>query len=309
MIKRRIVGVLAPVAMTGAWVVLGATPASAAPDCKVIVTNVVNRPDNGHGTGGAPLAGYWADDTHKRTVTVCREPAPSATATAAAAKSVQVPSEIYTAKAVDDGTFVTRAGATLSPNNGVSLIGGRKGKMFGTFEFVIEAPANWQFFDASAFDGKTITGDPRSSDSDGNPTTSQWVNSWWGQAEVKVVFNEKNWSWLYWLCGERPSRDNLAGFKGEFWWDAAHPASNDGQTALAGDIRGVQVCPTPSSVSPTATATPTVTATPVGNTDDGESLPLTGAPVLGVALVGGAILLVGWAVRRYGRKRNIQFKA
>lgn len=307
--NRKWLHLVAASAMLSTGFVLVAAPASAAPDCKTVTTNIVNRPDNGHGTGGSPQPGYWADDTHTRVITICREPAPSASPTVAA-RAIPVQSEMYVAKGVDNGTFVTRAGATLSPNNGVSLVGGVKGKMNGSFSWKIEAPANWNFFDPSKQAGKTITGDPRTSPTDDNPTTSEWINGWWPGAEVKPVFQD-NWSWIYWLCGNQPSRTNLAGFRGEYWWDAAHPASNDGQTPLSGDIRGVQVCPTPSSASPSASVTvsPSVTTTPVGNTDGGESLPLTGAPVIGLLAVGGALAIAGLVARIYGRRRKTKFQA
>lgn len=300
---RKLLGTLIPVVLAGTWIAVGAAAASAAPtsDCKTVVTNVVDRPDNGHGTGGTPQPGYWALDTHKRTVTVCRMPAPTATADVKA-KAIVVAAEEYTAKGVDDGTFVTKAGATLSPNNGQPLVGGRKGKLYGTFEWTITAPANWQFFDASKQAGKTVTGDPKTSAVDDNPGTAEWINGWWPGADVKPVF-KNNWSWLYWLCGDHPGR-NLAGFKGEYWWDAASAISNDGQSKLAGDILGKQVCPTPSSVTPTVTATATVPPVEVSN-----NLPTTGKPIVGLVVVGVVTILLGGAAIRLARRRNTRFTA
>lgn len=282
---RRILTALG-LAVTSSIITLSAVPAHAAPapDCKTVVTQVVNRPDNGHGTGGSPQPGYWADDTHKRTVTICRQaPAP------AAKVAGQVEFENYTAKAVDDGTFVTRAGATLSPNNGASLVGGVKGKFYGTFQWEVQAPANWNFFNPSDVADKTVTGDPRASDTDNNPTTSQWINGWWPGADVKIEFLD-NWDWLYWLCGDRPNLKVRGGYHGEYWWDAAVPASNDGQTVLAGDIRGKQKCPTPSaSASASASVSPSVTVstTPVAG------LPVTGVDTGTIVWVGIGLLTLG----------------
>lgn len=289
-----------------------ASPANAEPvqDCKTVVTSVVNRPDNGHGTGGTPQPGYWADDTHKRTITICREvhASPSASVT----PKLVVPSDNYTAKGVDDGTFVTRAGAHLSPNDGMPLAGGVKGKLYGTFEWKITAPANWQFFDASKFDGKTVTGDPKASDSDDNPSTSMWVNGFWGKGvETHIVFNEANWSWLYWLCGSKPDLKDLAKYRGEYWWDAGSQLSNDGTTHLAGDIHGRQVCPSPSA-SPSASVAPSASATaapvPGGQSGSG-SLPVTGAPIPIVAGTGAVLAAVGAFLFWRTRRNRVRFAA
>jgi hypothetical protein len=164
----------------------------------------------------------------------------------------------YSAEVEDVGTFVTKAGATLSPNAGAALIGGMPGTMEGGFTANFTAPAHWCSFDASNLDGKTVQGDKA-------PSTPTWVPSMFGLERTAI---NDDWEWTYKTCTEQ-------------WWDAADEASNDGQSEEAGDITGL-ACPTP---TPT-TAPPTVVP-------NAEQLPVTGASVGGVVAVGGGLVLTG----------------
>lgn len=283
-------------------VAVSAAPAAAADDCKTVVTNVVNRPDNGHGTGGSPQPGYWADVTLTRTVKICRVPDKAA----ADAKTVPVPTWTYHATVVDDGTLVTRGGPTLSPNAGIALAAGVKGTVKGFFEVDFTAPADWQFFNKAKLHGKTVTGDPKASPADGNPTTTEWVPSLWSAGFVGTGspsgFNGKTWEWRYKTCNES-------------WWDAADPASADGTTDAAGDITGAKPCPAPSaSASVSVSASPSVSASapPVVDTPPaaGGGLPVTGPPVGVLVGVGAAAVLAGVALLLFVmRRRRVAFEA
>lgn len=270
-----------------------AVPANAAdpaPETKTVTTNLVDHEDRGH---GSPPPAVWALDTFTRGVTITGGPfyvLPSTEDTEAsvAAKIVETQKEKpeytlcdvvkylhlkwnYHAVVKDNGTFVTVAGDTLSPNAGAPLAGDVPGTMTGGFTADLVAPAHWCTFDASDLDGKTVEG------SDG-PTTPTWVSSLFGSDETAI---NDDWAWTYKTCVEQ-------------WWDAADEDSSDGTTEAAGDITG-KPCPT--------TPAPT-TVTVVANA---PQLPVTGASVttfvaagVGLVLVG-AGLLVGLSVFRRRR--------
>jgi hypothetical protein len=252
----------------------------AEPETRTVTTHVVNREDHGH---GSPPPAVWALDTFDRTVTLTGGPG-YVLPTAAAAETADAPtidSQIaetkkeypqftlcdlvkhlhliwaYHAVVEDDGTFVTKAGATLSPNNGAALLGGMPGTMEGGFTADLLAPAHWCTFDASDLDGETVDG----SDA---PSTPTWVPSLFG-SERKAINDD--WAWTYRTCIEK-------------WWDAADEDSNDGQSEEAGDITGLP-CPT----TPAPTTPPVVI-------NQGQ-LPVTGASVTSVIGVGAGLVLTG----------------
>lgn len=207
------VGVLAIVAGT----LLAVSPANAAVEenCKTIVSTVVDRPDNGHGSPS-----NWALDDFTRTVKVCHVPAPVPTL-AVAENVVPVQSWNYHVTVTDSGTFDTIGGAHRSPNNGNALLGGVHGTLKGGFTADVEAPADWQFFNPGALDGKTFTGTPGTEA--GGPTTSTWVKALWtdGIGEGSKFIND--WAWVYKTCNE-------------YWIDAVK--TEGGTTSAAGDITG-----------------------------------------------------------------------
>lgn len=287
------VATLGLISSTGA-VLVGVTPASAAEDCKTTVTNL-SRPDHGHGTVNG---GFWANLVIKRTTKFCVVPAEQGPAV----KAVAPPATVhYHVVVTDEGTFTTIAGATLSPNNAMPLTGGVKGKVRGGFSQDLWAPAGWLNYQGN-YDGQSFAG------LDNPTTTGKWVAAVWG-GEVKTEGLNNDWGWVYWTCSDSFDLRKLKDFKGEYWWDAASPASDDGQSVLAGDITGKRACPSASpsaSVTPTGTPTqPNPTTTPVGTSD---SLPLTGAPI--ATLVGSAIALMlvgGFLIRLALRRRMAKF--
>jgi LPXTG-motif cell wall-anchored protein len=167
-----------------------ASPANAAtPDCKTVTSNLVNRPDNGN-------HGIWSNDTFTRTVEVCVVPPPSTPALQA--DSVEVQTWKYHAKVTDSGTFVTLAGAHLSPEHGNALLGGVNGKIVGGFTADFTAPHDWGFWNGAAFDGKTLTGAAGGS----NPTTSDWVKALWSDGFKGSSIND-DWTWTHTTCNEQ----------------------------------------------------------------------------------------------------------
>jgi hypothetical protein len=265
-------------------VVAGATaPAYAdpAPETKTVTTHVVDRKDHGH---GSPPPATWALDTFDRTVTITGGPVYVLPGTdnevpevsAEIAETRQKMPEItlcdlvkylhltwkYHAEVKDLGTFVTLAGATLSPNAGAALLGGVHGTLKGGFSADFTAPAHWCTFDASELDDETIEGDDA-------PSASRWVSSMFDKFDGSSINDD--WWWTYTTCVEK-------------WWDAADKDSDDGQSDEAGDITGLP-CPTTPAPS---TPVPTVIV-------NAPQLPVTGASVTTMAAVGSGLLLVGIA--------------
>jgi hypothetical protein len=223
--RRAIGGAIALTLGTAYGATLGGGPAGAEPlpDCKTVTTNIVDRPDNGHGTGnpGAGLTGYWADVTGTRTVKVC-------VVVPQVAALVAVDGATYTATVVDSGTLVTRGGDMLSPNKGVKLLAGLKGTWNGGFEATYTAPAptspgvwpNWTPENIPA----TVTGDPRTSDVDSNPTNGSWLQALYTGTKLISDNLTSAYSWTYTTCNEQ-------------WIDAED--NKDGQGEGAGDITGL----------------------------------------------------------------------
>lgn len=258
----------------------GVAQAEAPPDCKTTVTNL-NRPDHGHGTING---GYWANLSIKRTTTICVVVPDVSTNT------VQPPAEAhYKATVKDVGTFVTIAGATLSPNNAAALAGGTNGKVLGGFTQDFEGAAGWLKYHGN-YNGQTYSGI-------NNPVlTGKWVEGVYGGDDFKSRRLNDDWSWRYWTCAEE-LKSAL-----EFWWDAADPASSDGTTEAAGDITG-KACPATPTPTPTPSASASAT-TPV------VSLPVTGSQTSALAFVGGAAVLVGVIVLLFSLlRRRIRFEA
>lgn len=218
---KRTLALLGAVALGTAWVAILATPAGATEtaDCKTVKTNFVNRPDNGHGSGGSgALPGYWADVSGIRTVEICVQPQIEPKKA-----EVVVTGALFTAKVSDHGTFVSKGGNTLSPNNGTKLLAGVKGTWDGGFtaKFVApkpSAPGVWPYFDVSNLNNKTLTGMAART-----PSHDQWIRSMWSNdADVKGDFI-KDYSWLYKSCNEQ-------------WLET--DKNHDGMDNSAGDITG-----------------------------------------------------------------------
>jgi LPXTG-motif cell wall-anchored protein len=280
--KLRMIGAVGALILAASTVALTAGPAQAVepkPEHKTVTTKVTDRPDGGN-------HGVWATDSITRKVVLTGGPGyvlPDAAAKVAQARSAQPDVTIctlvekfglswnYTAKVTDKGTFVTVDGK--SPNAGKDLKAGTKGTVEGSFTATFTAPAHWCTFDPKALQGKTVKGDQA-------PKTSEWVKSLFTAGFDGNSIND-DWSWTYTTCAEK-------------WWDAADPASNDGETDAAGDITGM-VCvePTPSNPAP-----PAVEPAPGA----GGGLPVTGTSVPLFAGGGLALLVIGagavWLTRR-----------
>jgi LPXTG-motif cell wall-anchored protein len=198
-----------------------------APDCKTVASTLTNHPDNGHGTGGTPGAGHWADVSGTRTVKVCAVPA------GPVAEKVAVQEGTFVAVVVDDGTFVTQGGAHLSPNNAMPLLANVHGKWHGGWSVKFKAPAPtspgvWPNFTPGNLDGKEFTGAPGGA----QPSTGNWVAALWTGVEFgSDVHGTADYAWDYTTCNER-------------WRDAYN--NDDGQADGphgAGDITGLSRIP------------------------------------------------------------------
>lgn len=259
--------------------------ASPAPDCKTVVVSLDNRPDSGnHGT--------WATDKITRTAKVCH-----VQASAAADLKVAVSSWHYTATVIDDGTFVTVAGAGNSPHAGVAVLGGVHGWLGGHFTATFTAPAEWGGWLGGGWNGKTLTGAAGTS---ANPSTSTYVQALWGGGFAGNSINN-DWTWTYWTCA--PALKDAV----EQWTD---DYKTDGGGADDGDITG-KACPAPSpSPSVTLTAPPTTSAPTTISAQPG-ALPVTGAKEDLMAGGGVALLVAGGAALVWGRKRRnrVRFEA
>lgn len=119
-----------------------AQPASAAEEeiCRTSVTNLVDRPDGGHGTDNN---GVWALLTYTRTVKICKVPTEINI-------QAEPPHWQYRAAVTDEGSFVTIAGAHLSPGAGGSLVDGVKGTFHGSFTADFSAGANFADYNTTA---------------------------------------------------------------------------------------------------------------------------------------------------------------
>lgn len=270
---RAAVAIGAAVAVAGLLVLAAAGPAQAvaAPDCKTAVSHLVDRPDNGHGTPST-----WALDTVTRTVKVCHvedTPAP------AVAKAVPIDTWTYTATLVDEGTFVTKGGATGSPNAGVAIAAGMKGTIHGEATFA-KFTAMHDFLGwVDAFDGKTFTGSAPSG-------TNDWIKNLWSDGFGGTQIT--NYKWTYTTCSEK-------------WVDSSEESNGDGTADSAGDITG-KACPSPSvSASPAPSLPGSASGVPIVGQ---PTLPVTGSRAVLVAGVGAVLVAIGAAGVIVGRRRR-----
>lgn len=187
-----------------------------------VVTDLVNRPDFGHGT---PAETPWALDTIKRTVTISQVKAP--------AMSIQSDTWSYQAVVTDEGTFVTKGGEKLSPNKGANLVAGTKGTVTGSF--TVDFTAGRCF---AAYGGHK---------GDLSVPTSKWVAHTWGGEGIHITTDlDSSYKWTYKTCSES-------------WLDAYN--NKDGQAADAGDITG-KVCPVTPTTAPAVVPVVQPSATP-----------------------------------------------
>jgi hypothetical protein len=282
--------------LAGAAALAGAMPAQASapqPEHKTVVTTVTDRADSGN-------HGVWAVDTIVRTVELTGGPAyvvPAPQALKANSTQQELCDSVaalglrwnYTAKVTDEGTFLTKGGSTLSPNDGKPLMGGVSGTVKGSFTASFTAPAHWCTYDAKALNGKTVKGES-------TPKTSEWVKSVFADGFDGSAINN-DWTWTYKTCAES-------------WWDAADPKSNDGESDEAGDITG-KACQSPTPSPKPEQSGGTNPGSSGGTSSDGSTggLPVTG-PAVG-AIAGGAALLVAAGVALFlaARRRRLRFQA
>jgi len=253
---------------------------SFAPDCKVVVVTLADRPDSGnHGT--------WATDQITRTAKVCH------TLTVSSYTSeMNSPAWHYLAEVVDDGHFVTVTGPSNSPNAGHAVGHVVPGYLGGTYTATFTAPAHWFGWLGGDWNGKTLTGAPGSA---ANPTTSNYIKSLW-KKDFGGNSIDNDWSWTYWTCTK------VLKSATERWVDNY---KTDGAGELDGDIVG-KPCPTPSpSPSMTASAIPT----PTVSTSAPGGLPVTGTKTDVMIGGGAALLLIGGTAVVLGRRRRTRFEA
>lgn len=286
----RMIGAISALILATFGVLAGAIPAQAAapkPEHKTVVTTVTDRPENGN-------HGVWATDKLTRTVELTGGPVYVVPAPALKADGTQ--QELcdsvaalglrwsYTATVGDDGTFLTKAGSALSPNDGKPLMGGVSGTVKGSFTASFTAPAHWCTFKPGPLNGKTVKGADA-------PKTSEWVKSLFTDGFDGASIND-DWSWTYKACSES-------------WWDAKNARSNDGETDEAGDITG-KACPPPSP-----SAGPVVQSPPGADGSGGStSLPVTGDSGTQIVGIGAVLLAAGVGVLLLvRRRRRLRFEA
>jgi len=260
----------------------GGTAHAAVQDCKTTTTNL-NRPDHGHGTVNG---GYWANLSIVRKTVIC-----IIVDSELKAQDVQPPAMVhYHANVTDNGTLVTIAGATLSPNDAKPLKGGVKGVVQGSYTQDFYAEAGWLKYQGN-FNGQTYSGT-------NNPSsTGDWVKKVWGGDDFKSKGLNDDWLWAYQTCVKEYVSEGFV----EMWVDSGAKDNNDGQSDSAGDITG-KPCPSASPSASHAATTP-AGATP---TPSVPSLPVTGANVPILLGGGGALLIAGLLIvgTLYMRKRR-----
>lgn len=268
-------------------------------ESRTVVTHLVDHPDH----GSSNPSETWALDTFTRTVEITGGPdyVPREQSSLAAADDPETPADIddevakakkeptpefnvcslvkkfhlrwqYHATVADKGTFKTVAGEDLSPRAGDALLGDVPGTLVGGFTADFTAPAHWCSFDDSKLNGKTLTGDDA-------PRSSEWFKCLFGDKLDGSPIND-DWTWTYKTCIEQ-------------WVDSAD--NNDGQDEEAGDITG-KACPTPTPTAVPTTEAPVVVAA--------AQLPVTGASVTTVVVVGLGFILLGGAAIFAGRRRR-----
>lgn len=209
MLKKILLGAVAPLAAAALAVGVQWGSASAAPTTETAVTHVYNDPDSGGG-------GVWATDAFNRTLTVTEN------------ASQPTPGVLYyTATVSDTGTFVTHAGAD-TPNQSVA---GEKishtvtGTFTGGMSYTLSAPS-----------GDVLGAVLPANLNDNNvaPVAPYNTSDWPAQAFAapgSVSVADGNWGWTY-----------TSKF-GETWTDSNAPGNNDGDAVADGNITGLVVKP------------------------------------------------------------------
>jgi len=190
----------------------GAAQAATTPTSNGGVTQISNRPDNGHG-------GFWSFLNMKRTLLV--------TLAAPQPKSTPSGDLAYNVTITDAGSFTTVLGA-LTPNQstvGLKIAHSVKGSVNGTYNLTVFAPAD-----------DTLTGVvPTTEDDNFSTTGSGFVSTgdWASQAfasKTGVTVQGGKYEWIYrTVCGEK-------------WDDSSQ--NGDGNLAADGNITG-KLCPVP----------------------------------------------------------------
>jgi LPXTG-motif cell wall-anchored protein len=183
----------------------------------------------------------------------------------------------YTVTINDDGHFTTFAGAA-SPRNGVTLpdapvTGTLKGQM--TFHVVSEVAPDTGLLPKSV---------------NGKPNTSDWPRRLF-PPNTDVAITSTGYTWTY-------ATDC------ESWTDSSD--NNDGSDDSAGDVTG-KACPTTSpstSASPSSSGAVPVTASASSTATAVPTLPVTGAPLTGVLVLGVAVLVGGAVLVTVSRRRR-----
>jgi hypothetical protein len=284
-------------AISAAAMTVWANPATATPPaqpvCKTAVTHLIGRPDSDtrgntwalDGTPTAPMT---------RTTTICEQPPVVLQTSGDVAATVEAKST-YLATVVDDGTFVTVAGAK-SPRAGAALGAGVTGYLHGTFSATFNAKPDFKMYQG-AYDGKTYSGTAPS-------TTGDWVKNLWGGNDFAPVKDLIGWTWSYWTC----STDKTKAL--EVWVDAE--STDSGKALTAGDITGKK-CPTtaPTTTAPTTPASGGAGggATSTTAAANAAGLPVTGFPVKLAGFLAAALILIGAAMYVAARRRRAEFKA
>lgn len=230
MLKKILFGAAAPLTVLGALALGGAAHAATpAPTTVNSVTQVSNRPDNGHGTPS-----LWAYDTFGRTLTVTLD---------APQPSVGVPAGdlAYTATVSDKGTFtaIQGAGAPNASTAALKIASPVSGDLTGTISYTIVAPAS-----------DTLTGTVPAAEDDnfstgtaGFVSTGNWPQQAFG-TPANAIVTSGAYSWAYSTACET-------------WTDSS--SNGDGNLPADGNITG-KTCPV---TTPTPTPTPTGTDTHV----------------------------------------------
>jgi hypothetical protein len=272
---------VAMVGLSTVFIGVGAASAATVEDCKTVNAGLANHPDSG-------LHGTWATDTIARTVKVCQldtaqwTDAQVSEVNALQEKYTAAPFSVYSVDVSDTGTFVTKGGAHLSPQDGDALTAGIHGTLEGYYKTFVVALKNWQSWNGPAVEGQTY-----------NPgdSTGEWLKMLFG--EHAKWSDPYAWQWVYTTCNQ-------------VW--------KNGAGGNTGDITGEVPCPSPSpsaspspaqqSASPSPSNTTGAPAAPAPQGDDGGDLPVTGSALYGtigtgaVLVVAGIVALVVMARRR-----------
>lgn len=283
---RRLIATVAILATGFVGALSIAAPASAATveDCKTVQAGLANHPDSG-------LHGTWATDTIARTVEVCQ--LDTAQWTPAQVESVnklqdkyEVPFSLYSVDVSDTGSFITKGGAHLSPQNGDALVAGIHGTLEGYYKTFVVALKNWQSWNGSDVEGQTY-----------NPgdSTGEWVKMLFG---TRAKWSDPYaWQWVYTTCNQ-VWKNGAGGNTGDITGEVPCPSPSPSPSVTA------STSPSPSAVSTTA-ASPSTSA-PAAAPQGSNDLPVTGASAT-LPIAAGSALLVGavayWGFVLYRRRK------